>query len=251
MRVTCLMLPLAAMLWLAPDSVLGQSVELRAAHRQVTDLYEKGRYEEAMPFAEETIRLSEQEFGAEHPTTATLIDNLAELHRERGSLAEAESLFNRALAIRQTSLAPDHPDLAASNDSLGTVMSTLGRYAEAEAYHWQAVRIAEQTVARRPHVLNELSRLAALYRTRALYNRALLFEEQERYIDAEPLFDGARAVFEANLGADHPDMIVPLEHHAQVLRELGRDAEAGELESRAVAIRMSQQACVVEDIAVC
>ncbi len=160
-------------------------------------------------------------------------------------------LFKRALAIRKTSLAPDHPDLAASNDSLGTVLSTLGRYAEAEAYHWEAVRIAEQTLARRPHVINKLSQLTALYRMRALYNRALLFEEQERYTDAEPLFDGARAVFEANLGADHPDIIAPLEHHAQVLRELGRGAEASELESRAAAIRKSHEACAAEDTAVC
>lgn len=236
MRNLGLILPFVALLSLYPQTVLGQSVELRAAHDQLSSLYKLGRYEAALPFAEETVRLSEQEFGPEHPTTATLIANLAELQKRLGAYAEAEELLVRALAIRQSALEPDDPFLAESNDSLGVVLNALGRHAEAETYHWEAVRVAEQTLSRRPHVISKLARRTALYRARALFNRALVFAAEQRYAEAEPLFSGAVAVFEANLGPDHEDNIAPLQHHARVLRALGRDEEAVTLESRAAAL---------------
>jgi len=240
MRITGLFLPLAAVLSLAAGQAFAQSAELRAAHRQVAEHYKEGDYEKALEFAEEAVDLSAEEFGAEHPTTATLIHNMGELQRARGELAAAEQLYNRALAIRQATLDPNHPDLAASNDSLGRVMTARGKFAEAEAHHWEAVRILEQTLARRPHVIDRLSSRGAMYRARALYNRGLAYEADERFTEAESLFDGVVAVFESNLSAGHPDLIAPLEHRAEMLRELDRDAEAAEIDARAAAIRESR-----------
>lgn len=236
----CRVALLFAMLSLVATAAFGQSQELRTAHRQVTDLFEQGRYDDAVPFAEESVRLSEQEFGAEHPTTATLIDNLARLHRLQGRLEVAESLYRRGLAIRTVSLDKNDPKLAASHDNLGIVYTGLERYADAEEQHWEAVRIMEQSLARRPHVVNQLSRSAALYKARALYNRARVFEGQQRIVDADHLYEMVVSLFEAHLGPDNSALAPPLERRAQLLRQLGRADEAAELTARAAKIRTTK-----------
>ena len=50
-------------LWLAPAASYGQSRELRGAFDQTRALSSQGRYDEALPFAKETVRLGEEEFG--------------------------------------------------------------------------------------------------------------------------------------------------------------------------------------------
>ncbi len=67
----------ALVLW--PAAAQGQSAEFRNAYNRVGELYAQGRYQEALPFHEEALRLGEHEFGLDHPTTATLLNNLAVL----------------------------------------------------------------------------------------------------------------------------------------------------------------------------
>ena len=64
----------------------------------------------AIPFAENAVRLGEQEFGPNHPNTALLLNKLAELYRARGRYAEAEPLYHRSLSIVEKALGPEHPD---------------------------------------------------------------------------------------------------------------------------------------------
>ncbi|MEE8272044.1 MAG: tetratricopeptide repeat protein, partial [Alphaproteobacteria bacterium] len=59
---------MALVLW--PAAAQGQSVELISAYNRADELYAQGRYQEALPFHEEALRLGEQEFGLDHPTTA-------------------------------------------------------------------------------------------------------------------------------------------------------------------------------------
>ena len=70
-------------------------------------MYAQGRYQEALPFAEEALRLGEEEFGPNDPTTATLLNSLAVLNRAQGRYAEAEPLYQRSLAISEKGLGPE------------------------------------------------------------------------------------------------------------------------------------------------
>ncbi len=103
-------------LW--PGAVRGQSPELQEANDSFEALYAKDYYEEARPFAKKALRLGSQEFGLDHPTTATLLDNLAALYEAQGAYAEAEPLYQRALVIWEKTLGPDHPEVAASLNNL-------------------------------------------------------------------------------------------------------------------------------------
>ena len=70
-------------LWLWPASLHAQSEALMEAYNQGQTLYEAGQYDQAVPLWREALELGEREFGPDHPTTATLLDNLAESKRPR------------------------------------------------------------------------------------------------------------------------------------------------------------------------
>ncbi len=80
MSIGRLILPLVVALWLWPVAAQAQAAALMEAYNQAIALYDQGRYEEAIPFAEEALKLGEREFGPDHPTTATLLNNLAETY---------------------------------------------------------------------------------------------------------------------------------------------------------------------------
>src|SRR6266705_554827 len=86
-----------------------QQDEAAALNQNVVDLYNAGKYAEAVPLAQRALAIREKALGPDHPDVASLLNNLAELYRAQGRYADAEALFKRSLAIREKALGPDHP----------------------------------------------------------------------------------------------------------------------------------------------
>ena len=72
----------------------------------------------------------------------------------------------------------------------------------------------------------------------SLYELAELYQRQQKYSDAEPLYRQALEMRERALGSDHLDVAVTLERYAALLRKTSWEKEAANLESRAQAIRV-------------
>ena len=66
-------------------------------------------------------------------------------------------------------------------------------------------------------------------------NLAVLYREQGRYADAEPLFKRSLAMSEKTLGPDHPDVAASLNSLAGLYREQGRYADALPLVQKTIA----------------
>jgi tetratricopeptide (TPR) repeat protein len=66
---------------------------------------------------------------------------------------------------------------------------------------------------------------------------ALLYDNQGRYADAEPLYKRALAIREKTLGPDHPDVAQSLNNLASLYDHQGRYADAEPLSKRSLAIR--------------
>ena len=99
-----------------------------------------------------------------------------------------------------------------------------GNYGEAEAQ----IRLAlEAAKAFGPDDL----RLAT-----TLNNLAVLYDEQGRYAEAEPLYKRALAIMEQVLGPEHPDVALNLNNLASLYRFQGKYAEAEPLYKRLLAI---------------
>ncbi|MEA5542963.1 tetratricopeptide repeat protein, partial [Limnoraphis robusta Tam1] len=89
-----------------------QSPELEEAnrlHQQVIQLYEQGKYNEAIPLAKRVLEMYQKLLGDEHPDVATSLSNLALLYREQGRYTEAEPLYKQALEMFQKLLGTEHP----------------------------------------------------------------------------------------------------------------------------------------------
>ncbi len=88
----------ASVLW--PAVAYRQSPELKDAVALYKKLNAQGRYQEALPFAERTLRWSRREFGPDHPQVAMSLENYAALLRKSGRTTEADRLEARVKAIR-------------------------------------------------------------------------------------------------------------------------------------------------------
>jgi tetratricopeptide (TPR) repeat protein len=167
--------------------------EASALNQQVIQLYNQGRFSEALPLAQRALTIREKALGPNHPEVAVSVNSLADLYAVQGRYADAEPLYKRALAIREKTLGPDHPDVAVSLSRLAELYRAQGHYAAAEPLYQHTLAILEKAHGPdHPAVATALNSLADLY------------QDQGRYADAEPLYKRALAIREKILGPDHP-----------------------------------------------
>ena len=111
---------------------------------QIDNLYEQGKYQEAIPLTEQVVAIYEKSLGPEHPAVATILNNPAELYRIQGRHSEAELRYKQSLEIKKR-LEPDHPDMPVTLNNLALLYKTQGRYHEAEPLYKRSLEIDEQT----------------------------------------------------------------------------------------------------------
>jgi CHAT domain-containing protein/DNA-binding SARP family transcriptional activator len=228
-----------------------------ALNQQIVELYQAGRYLEAIPLAEEALSLNRERLGARHRAVATNLNNLARLYVELGRYDEAEPLYKEATAILREQLGVRHSDVAISLNNLAGLYKNQGRFDEAEALYKETIAIfREQLGDYHQNVALGLNNLALLYQTQGRYteaeslyqeaiairlelfgerhitlatplgNLALLYWEQGRYEEAEPLHKEALSILREQWGDRHPSVGIGLDNLAELYRVQGRYDEA-------------------------
>ncbi len=231
----------------------------------------QGFYNEALPYYEQCLSLSEQRLGPKHSTVATSLNNLGSLYQSQGKYAEAEPLKARSLAILEKQLGENHPDVATSLNNLAGLYRIQGKYEEAEPLYLRSLAIWEQQLGENhPDVATSLSNLASLYRVQGKYaeaellytrslaikeknlgedhpsiatslnNLASLYESQGKYEEAEPLFLRSLAIHEKAYGENHPSIATDLNNLAELYRAQGKYEEMEPLLKRSLAILEKQ-----------
>jgi tetratricopeptide (TPR) repeat protein len=133
----------------------------------------QGLYNEAIPYFDQCLKVTEQRLGADHLTVATSLNNLAELYRAQGKYAEAEPLFLRSLAIWEKQLGENHPHVATSLNNLAELYRVQGKYEEAEPLFLRSLAIREKQLGENyPDVATSLNNLAVLYESQGKYEEA-------------------------------------------------------------------------------
>ncbi len=247
------------------------SPELQEAERlnqQVVQLYQQGKYIEAIPLAERALAIREKVLGREHPDVASSLNNLAALYKSQGNYAKAEPLYLRALTIREKVLGREHPDVATSLNNLAFLYESQGNYSKAEPLYLRSLAILEKVLGREhPLVASSLNNLAGIYRLQGNYakaepllvrslairekvlgrehpdvatslnNLAVVYYSQGNYAKAEPLYLRSLAIREKVLGREHPDVALSLNNLAELYRVQGNYSKAEPLLRRSLAIR--------------
>jgi CHAT domain-containing protein/tetratricopeptide (TPR) repeat protein len=200
--------------------------DAKTLNAKVVELYQKGRYAEAIPYAQQSLAIREKALGPDHPAVAQSLSNLAFFYSNLGDYAKAEPLYKRSLAIYEKILGPDHPAVALSLNSMAVLYLNLGDYEKAEPLLRRSLAISEKAVGPdHPDVALILRNLAELYKTMG------------NYAKAEPLYKRSLAIVENALGPDHPHVATCLNSVAELYRELGDYAKAEPLLRRSLAIR--------------
>jgi tetratricopeptide (TPR) repeat protein len=216
-----------------------QETNWKEVNNRAVQLYQQGKYAEAIAAAREALQVAETSFGPDHPNTALSLNNLASLYREQGQYAEAEPLLLRALAVLEKLRGPEDLSVANAASNLAVLYQSEGRYADAEPLYKRTLEVREKLLGpQHPDVALSLNNLAELYKG------------EGNYPEAEPLYKRALAIREKTLGPEHSDVAVSLNNLSSLYQHEGRYAEAEPLCLRALAIREKVQGPNHPDVAI-
>ncbi|HYR21740.1 MAG TPA: CHAT domain-containing tetratricopeptide repeat protein [Chthoniobacterales bacterium] len=252
----------------AANPVPEEQAKLSSREQKIEELDRAGHYREAIPIAEEHLRLIEKTAGADSPETAASCDKLGELYRKNGEYSKAKPLCERGLEIREKVLGPDDPHTAESLDNLAQLYLILGNFTKAAALGERALAIAEKAFGPdHSNTAKILNHCAAVYsasgdsaKAESLFQRALKINEKTLgpehpdtaeslnnlaflyantgdFAKAQPLNERALKIDEKVLGPEHPDTAASLHHLAEIYRQLAQFGEAETLHQRALGIR--------------
>jgi CHAT domain-containing protein len=241
--------------------------ELATVFQQSVQLYQAGKYIEAVPFSERYVKLTQERVGPDHADYATALHGLGTVYHLSGRNGDAETVVAQSLAIREKLGGPHHPIVADSLNLLANIERALGQRGEAEALSRRALAIREASlghehllvaaalatltvVCDRPQCAIEkeslLKRVIAI-REKALGSRdrlslishfalASFYWSNGRLLEAESHFIHGISEWEQLFGAEHSELGPYLYGLAEVTRALGRLEEAERLHLRALAI---------------
>lgn len=261
-------LVLALVLWrLVASGAQSGGPEITALWQRVGELFQAGKYSEAIPFAEKLVTLTESASGGESPETAEALNILGKVCVEAGELKKAEPAFTRALRIFEKVRGPEHPDVATALNNLGALYDKTGDYKKSESSYQRAIAIREKTLGPEdPLTISVLGNLGALYYSRgelakaeplllralatkekvkgkddpetitSVSNLAALYNQKGEYAKAEPLYQRALAASEKVLGPDHLDTATSLNNYGTFNRNVGDFVQAEKLFERALKI---------------
>ncbi len=126
---------------------------------------------------------------------ATLLNNLASLHKRCGDFAACERTYRRALQEAQQIHGPNHPEVALIANNLGVAYSEHGDLDQAENAHMQALGIRETNFGgNHPDVAQSLANLAVIFHTR------------RDHAKAEQYYNGALEILHNFRGPDDPEL---------------------------------------------
>lgn len=111
--------------------------QLQYLNQQIAQLYQQGRYQEAIAPAIHLCDLVRQHMGENNPNYATCLNNLAGLYNAIGNYTEAEPLLQQALEIQRRTIGENNAEYAKSLNNLAELYRAVARYTAAEPLYKQ------------------------------------------------------------------------------------------------------------------
>jgi tetratricopeptide (TPR) repeat protein len=103
-----------------------------------------GHLREALPLAQEAVRLYEERASLDPLRLSRGLNILGRVLQDLGDLAGAKACYERALGIWERALGPEHPQVATAVNNLGRVLQDMGDLAGAKGCYERALRIFRQ-----------------------------------------------------------------------------------------------------------
>ncbi|MEQ8957101.1 MAG: CHAT domain-containing protein [Coleofasciculus sp. C2-GNP5-27] len=237
-----------------PDSLIANSTDdLAEANRlkqQVEQLYNQGQYSAAIPLAERMLSLYQNVHREDHLDIAYSLIYLGILYQSQGRYNQAKPLFIQSLDILKKNLEEEKTNdiIQLNNDFINNMyVSNFGGIPYSNLEEIQENIILNSGYASQANQDNSIDRkspnlIVSESETLKdiasnLTNRADIYYNQGRYIDAESLLIQALDIRKHIFGQDHPDVANILNNLANIYYSQGRYSEAEILFLQALEIR--------------
>lgn len=250
-----------------PASQQEAETEAERLDKQIGELQDQGKTDEAVLLLARSLMLNETELGLEPFKVAVVLKAAGAIYQRRDDYVLAERCFRRSLEIRQQVLRPTHPDIAESLNWLGRLYQEEDDYVRAGPMLEQALEILEKEFGSNDlRVASSLNNLAFIYMWRgdnlgalrmlqqalkihervynpnhpevanSLNNLGALYLHMEDLERAEPLLERALKIQEKVFGANSFEAAVTLTTLASLYQGNYEFARAEPLLLRAVDI---------------
>jgi len=156
------------------------------------ELFRQGQYREATQLLQEAVEIDRRTDGADSPSYANSLHNLAGAFMREGDLIDAAAMERQDLALRRRLLGNDHPDLGYTLNNLGWILIEEGDWTEAEPFLRENVSLTRQ------HFGDQDPRMVA-----PLDNWARLLQAKGDYAGAERFFRQALELLEKASGSEN------------------------------------------------
>ena len=198
--------------------------ELVSVLNNLADIYmDLGSYSKAEENFERSFNIMKKAFGPGHLRTGRCLANLGYLYLKTGRYDESEKHYQSAMAILEKERGPEDAGIAEYLSDLGRLCLKTGRYGEAEKHLKRGLAICDKSGEKtKPAV-----RASILGNFGCLYDRGF-----GRYEEAESYFKKALKIIEQDLSTSDSEAREAMKEYADLLRRLGKDKDAKELEAR-------------------
>lgn len=173
----------------------------------VVKLFGEQKYDEALPLAQQVLKIREAHLAPDDELVAAAILNLGATYEMKGKYEEAEQLFERALALYEKKFGSDDATVAVMLDRLTVVYFNRWKFSESRNAAERALAINEKKFgAENVQVANSLHRLGEFYR----------YRNPEK---AEPYYDRALIIMRKTVPRDSEVMKKLIEHYSCLFYE--------------------------------
>ena len=186
--------------------LIAQSVNLKKEFSNTNKLYKEKKYDEALLSNNKAINLSIKEFGDNHLTTATLLENKGRLLLKINKYAEAQTNFEKVVNIRNKLIKKNNPDTAEALDYLALSLRKQNKLEQAITIHNKVLTMMGTVIANNPGQISELTRRSALYRARAYQTKGEQLIREDNIKEALGNFKIAVKIFERTLGKNKNEL---------------------------------------------
>jgi tetratricopeptide (TPR) repeat protein len=232
---------------LFPDSGFWCSTSMWLARFYVA----RQRYSDAELLFQRALEIHEEDRGPNSYLPHHL-QEFAKLYETQEKYKAAEGLYRRGLEVCEPLHGVNGLSTAHAADAVAAFCRARGRYSEAEEFYRRSLATVEQ------HVRSQAARWTSgwqIWRNRkkleikvsrtqipisaALDRLAAVYEDQQKYAEAEPLRRRSLDIKERAWSERKPSFLVDsLAAHANALHQTGREEEAAEIDRRVAAIQL-------------
>jgi len=182
-------------------------------------------YDKSLEWSRKVLVIYEEALGKEHPDTATIYNDIAEVYDNKSDYDLALKYYRKALKIRKQVLGNKHLDTASTYNSMAGIYDIMGDYDCALRYYAKALKIFEEILGKEhPHVATTFNNMAVVYDNKGDYSLTLKYYSKSLNIK------------EKVLGKEHPDTATTYNGIGLVLYNIGDNDRALEYYAKALTI---------------